>query len=108
MSQVVSAKHADISIASSGDNTVIAAISGKSIKVHQIWLTAVGGAVNLIFKDGASTSLNATAVPLTAAGSSMTFQYTGEPWWLTSPGNAFIINLSGAVSVTGRIYYTIA
>ena len=96
---------ADVNIASSGDNTVIASQSGKCLEVYKFWVVSEG-AVNLKFKDGA-TALNATAVHLTADGSSMFFPVDGKSYWGTSQGNAFIINLSGAVQVSGRIYYAV-
>jgi hypothetical protein len=104
MSQFLNCKQADISISASGDNTVVAAVSGRPIKVHQIFLVA-NAAVNVKFKDGASSDLNATAINLSSGGA-ITLQYTGQPWWVTTVGNAFIINLSGAVACTGRVYYT--
>lgn len=91
--------------ASNGDNNAIAAVTGKTIKVWKIWFTATG-AVNVTFKDGASTSLSGAAV-MSGAGSSFTLYYDGSPHWVTSPGNAFIINLSGAVAIAGQIYYTV-
>lgn len=106
MSQIVNASSIDINASSSGDNTIIAAVTSRPIRVYQVFIVA-NAAVNLLFKDGASTNFNAFAVPLTAQGSAITFQYTGMPWWVTTLGNAFIINLSGAVQITGRAYYTV-
>jgi len=94
---------ASINIASNGDNTVIAAQAGKMIMIHQLFLVCAG-AVSLKFKDGASTDL-CPALPMLTSGG-LTFDYK-EPWFVTSQGNAFIINLSAAVQVSGRIYYTV-
>jgi hypothetical protein len=94
----------DINAASSGDNTIIAANADKRIHVWKMWL--VGNAsVNLKFKSG-SNEFNAFAVPLTAQGANITFAYDDEPYWICNKGEAFVINLSGAVQITGRIYYT--
>ena len=98
-------KTAALTPSSSGDNSIIAAPSAGPIKVWKIWFTAAG-AVNVTFKDGASTSLSG-AVVLTGAGSSFMLYYDGSPHFVTSPGNAFIINLSGAVALAGQIYYTL-
>lgn len=105
MSQLTSFKTAAISASSNGDNTIVAASTGNPIKVWKIWFTAAG-AVNTTFKDGASTSLSG-AVILSGSGSSFTLYYDGSPHWVTSPGNAFIINLSGTVAITGQVYYTL-
>lgn len=105
MSQIQQFTTAALSFSSSGDNTAVAASTGKTIKIWKLAFT-VAGAVNPTFKDGASTSLSGAFV-LTANGSNLVFDYDGSPWWVTSPGNAFIINLSGAVALTGQVWYTI-
>lgn len=104
MSDIRRFKTAAITFASSGDNTCIAAVTGRPILVWKIAFTAAG-AVNVTFKDGASTSLSG-AFQLTAAGSSMTLSYDGAPWFSTVPGNAFVVNLSGAVALAGIVHYT--
>lgn len=96
---------ADINISASGDTTLLSAVTGSPIRVYQIFLVA-NAAVNVIFKDG-STAFNAFAIPLTAQGSSITLPYSGMAWWSTTSGNAFKINLSGSVQITGRVYYTV-
>jgi hypothetical protein len=95
----------DINIAASGDTTLIAGVTGSPIRVYQIVLVA-NAAVNVIFKDG-STAFNAFAIPLTAQGTNITLPYSGVAWWSTSNSNAFKINLSGSVQITGRAYYTV-
>jgi hypothetical protein len=105
MPQIAKWKTAAISFSSSGDNTCIAAVTGMPINVWKIWFTAAN-AVNVTFKDGASTSLSGAAI-LTSNGSSFFAVYDGSPWWVTSPGNAFVINLSGAVALTGQVYYSL-
>lgn len=104
MSQIFQANFAVISASSSGDNTIITGVAGKPIKVWQIAFTAAG-AVNFIFKNGSTAQSGAYI--LSASGSSTTFPYTGMPWSWTDPGNNWIINLSGAVAITGTAYYSI-
>ena len=105
MSQIHKFKTGALSFSSSGNNTAIAAATGQVISVYKIWFT-VAGAVNVTFQDGASTALSG-AVVLTANGSSFFAYYDGSPHWTTSPGNAFVMNLSGAVAVTGQVYYLV-
>lgn len=93
---------ASLSFAASGDNTIVAAVANNRIVIDRIWFT-VTSATSLTFKDGASTSLSG-AVPMSANGG-LTFDATGEPWFVTSLGNAFIINSSNAVQVSGSVYY---
>lgn len=96
-------KTADINDAASGDNTIVAAVTGKRIKVYAVFLNATG-TVNCKWKDGASTDLTGD----------MNFQaregYTGDvdpPAFLlaTSAGNALVLNLSAAVAVDGWVAY---
>lgn len=94
-----------INFSASGDNTVVTGVTNLAIKVHGIFFT-VGGATNITFKDGASTSLSA-AVVFTGSGSSQTLQINDEAYFVTTPGNNFVMNSSSAVQVSGTIYYTV-
>ena len=103
-------KQADINIAASGDNTVVLAVSARPILVWQIWMVNAGTVISLKFGNGDATQsptfFNAVAFPLSGNGGSLTFQQTDQPWWTTTVGKGFSINLSGAQQITGRIYYT--
>jgi hypothetical protein len=105
MSYQLNLKTAAIAIASAtiGDNTIVAAVTATPILIHGIVLT-VGGATNLIFKDGASSNLSGAMV-LTGNGSSITLQISSEPYFRALPGDAFVINSSAAVSITGTVWY---
>lgn len=94
---------ANISISAGGDNTVIVGVAGRTIRVFKLFLV-VASNVTLTFKDGVVTAISG-ALPMTANGS-IVLDFDGEHWFVTSLGNDFIINLSGAVGVFGRIYYT--
>lgn len=94
---------AAINFSGSGDNTIIAADAANRVIIHRLWLV-VGGATNLTFKDNLSSP---AAVPMSANGG-LTFDATGEPWFCTAINQAFIINSSSAVQVSGEVYYTLA
>lgn len=88
------------SFAASGDNTVVAAVADQSVRVFAVALT-FASPVDVTVKDGAGTTLgvfqqvtNLTLDPI-----------AGNPRWSTSAGNAFIINLSAAVSCKGTIWH---
>jgi hypothetical protein len=91
-----------ISASSSGDNTLVSGTASQTIRVFKLFLVC-NAAVNIIFKDGASTNLTGT-MNMTANGG-MTLDFDGEPWFVTSSGSAFVLNLSGAQQVSGTIYY---
>lgn len=96
--------HASVSISSSGDNTVIAGTALQTIRVYRLVLIAAS-AVNVTIKDGASTSLTGS-MPLSANGGIAIDDSSCEPEFVTSAGNGFIVNLGGAVGVTGWVQYT--
>lgn len=92
---------AAISCASSGNNTLIAAVSSKSIRVYQIMFTLASGTVT--FRDGASTDLSGALNAI--AG--VLDDPLGNPIFITTAGNAFVANLSGANQLSGVIYYVV-
>lgn len=100
---VAATTSAAINFAASGDNTVVAGTASQTVRVHKLFLIATS-AVNLKFKDGASTDLT-PALPL-QAGAGIVLDFDREPWFVTTAANAFVVNLSGAAQVSGRIYYT--
>lgn len=106
MSQIQQFNTAVLNFNSSGDNTAIAAVSGKAIKVWKIMFT-VAGAVNVTFYNGLSGTALSGAFIMANNGSSFLLYYDGSPHWVTSPNTAFNINLSGAVALTGQIWYSI-
>ena len=92
-----------INFSASGDNTIIAADAVNRIVIHRIWLVCAG-ATNLTFKDNLPSP---AAVPMGVNGG-LTFDATGEPWFITNVNTAFIINSSQAVQVSGECFYTLA
>ena len=69
---------------------------------HGIFYT-VAGATNVTYKAG-STALSG-AIVLTGNGSSQTLQISDEPYFYVPPGSAFVMNQSGAVQISGTVYY---
>lgn len=93
---------ANISVSSSGDNTGVAAVAAQTVRVYGIALT-FASPVDASLKDGAGTTLGVfqgvTSLVLDPFPS-------GSPRFITSSGNAFIINLSAAVACKGTLWYT--
>ena len=90
----------------SGDNTVIAA-PGAGLRLLLWHLDfVVAAAVNVTLKSGAGTSLSG-AYPFQAAGGSFSQDYPAHAPLAMGTNLAFIINLSGAVSLQGLMIYTI-
>jgi hypothetical protein len=92
-----------INISSSGDNTVIAGVAATTIRIYKLFFVAQGS-VNVFLKDGASNTLTG-GMALNANGV-FVLPLDSEPWVITATANNFVINLSGAVVLAGRVYYT--
>lgn len=93
-----------IDIDDSGNNTVISATTGRSIKVHKMFFIAESG-VTITMYDGSSTALSG---PMKFVGSQgMVLDIDEDAWFTTTAGNAFVMNLDIAVQVSGTIYYTL-
>ena len=94
-----------VNASTSGNNTLIAGTVGQTIRVFAIDLM-MAGAVNIKFRDGASTDLSA-AQPFYAGGGKVLDPFpSGDPLFVCTAGNDFVLNLSAAVAVTGTIWYT--
>lgn len=98
-----SAIHAAINIALSGGHTIVSGVSGKRIRIVSLFFT-VSDEVDVTLYDGGS--------PFSGP---MDFGGTSEPRGIVIPfpysplelgeGNAFEINLSAAVQVSGTVCY---
>lgn len=100
---------ADISFSTSGDQTVIAGVTGRRLRIWAITIENTDATTDttIVFKDG-TTALNGTGVLLTGGGGSYelgTLQGVNYVYESAAQGNAFVINSSAAVAVTGRVWY---
>lgn len=97
-------KRAVIDNATSGDNTIVAAVTGKKIRVHQV-LVVAAGTVTLRWESGAGgTALTGQMSHVDAAGEVLPFNEVG--WFETAAGSLLNLELSGAVSADGVLGYT--
>ena len=97
---------AAISAAGNGDNTVVAAVATKKIKVLGVVLKAAG-AVNVRFESGASGTALTGVMSMFAndPGVVVPIAPMGEHWFETAAGALLNLELSGAVQVSGFIVY---
>lgn len=95
-------KFAAISASSSGDNTIVNAVTGKKIRVLG-WSLTSNGTVNVRWKSGASTNLTGLRylIQYASAGGSPTPFGRFE----TASNEALVLNLSAAVAVGGELQY---
>lgn len=99
----VTPKFATIAASASGNNTLVAAVTSKKIRV----LAAVfmsNGAVNAKFQSGAGgTDLTGLFYMVANTGAALPFNPAG--WFETASNTLLNLNLSGAVAVGGCITY---
>lgn len=95
-------KQAKIQATASGDTTVVAAVSGKVIRLLSVVLTC-SVQVNVAWKSGASTT-KIPAMPFAQYGG---MSHTPSLGWFyeTDSGEAAVINLSGTANVYGTVQY---
>lgn len=100
---------ASVSAASSGDNTLVAAVTGKKIKVLSLVLVAAS-AVTVALESGASGTALTGDMSLVANGDlKVVFPLAevGYHWVETAAGALLNLELGGAVQVSGMlVYYT--
>lgn len=101
---------AKIDTATSGDNTIVAAIPNREIRVIN-YTTIASGDVAIRWKSGASTALSG-AMALAANGGAAPSGTGQSPsghigLFETAPGEALVLNLSAAVQVSGHLAYQI-
>lgn len=95
-----------VDVASSGDNTLVAAQgSGNIILVHQVFLIA-SAAVTVRFESGAGGTALTGQMQL-AANSGFVLPFNPVGWFKTSANALLNLELSGAVSVDGVLGYTV-
>ena len=93
-----------ISCSSSGANEIVAAVTGKRIRVLGYTLT-FSGSVNAKFQ---SASTDKTGLLYGAAAANVCAPITDTPdlfWFETAIGEALNLNLSGATAVGGHLTY---
>jgi hypothetical protein len=95
--------YANIEAASNGNNTIVAAVGGKRIRVLCMDMMA-SAAVNGKFTDGAGGA-DLTGLAYMNIGGGLVRPYTPHGWFQTSAGNALVLNLSAATAVGGCITY---
>jgi hypothetical protein len=90
-----------IDLNATGD--LIPADAAKTIRVHKLFIMAKSGDVDVVIRDGPDDLTG--PMPMLQYGSLM-FQNDGEPWFVSSAGQAIRIALSAGVQVVGIVHYT--
>jgi hypothetical protein len=97
-------KRALIDAATSGDNTLVAAVTNKKIRVLACFLIMTGTAITIRFESGAGgTALTGQMQP--SQGGGFVLPYNPVGWFETNAGELLNLELSGAQSVDGVLVY---
>lgn len=96
-------KFAAIDAATSGDNTLVAAVASKKIRVMSLFLVAAG-AVTARFESGAGGTALTGQMNLAANGG-FVLPFNPVGWFETASNTLLNLELSGAVSVDGSLTY---
>lgn len=99
----VTVKFAAIDAASSGDNTLLAAVTSKKIRVLSAFMVAAG-AVTVRFESGAGGTALTGQMNL-AANSGFVLPFNPAGWFETAVTTLLNLELSAAVSVDGCFTY---
>ena len=100
-------KRAAIDGATSGNNTLVAAVTGKKLRVLALFVTMTGTAVTIRFEDGAGgTALTGQMGP--TAGQTIVLPFNPVGWFETSDATLLNMELSGGQSVDGSLVYIAA
>lgn len=99
----ITPKFAVLDAASSGDNTLIAAVTSKKIRVLSLFLVSAG-AVNVRFESGASGTALTGQMNL-VANTGFVLPYNPLGWFETASNTLLNLELSAAISVDGSIVY---
>ncbi len=97
-------KFAAIAASSSGNNTLVAAVTSKKVRVLAYSLIG-NGAVNAKFQSGASGTDLTGLKYIAAAGGGICAPFNPVGWFETGSNTLLNLNLSGAVAVGGELVY---
>jgi len=101
-------KFAAIAAASAGDNTLVAAVVGKKIRVLSLFVLAAGAVSAYVTSAAGGTVIfgGSTNKMSLAANGGFVLPFSPVGWFENSAANqALVLNLSGAVAVSGGLVY---
>lgn len=97
-------KRAAVAATTLGDNTLVAAVTGKSIRVLALVLVASGGANTVRFESDAGGTALTGQMDLAADGQ-LVLPYNPAGWAATVAGELLNLELSAGTAVAGVVTY---
>lgn len=99
-------QYAAIAAATGGNNTLVAAVTGKSIRVIGVVLVASGGANTVRFESDADGTALTGQMDLAADGQ-LVSGYNPAGWFETVAGELLNLELANATAVAGYLVYVL-
>jgi hypothetical protein len=96
--------YAVVAASTGGDNTLVAAVTGKKIRVISLALVATGGANTVRLESGASGTAITGQMDLASDGQ-LVLQYNPAGWCETAASALLNLELSAATAVAGMLAY---
>ena len=96
-------KYAIIDAATSGDNTLVAAVASRKIRVLSIFYVASAAVTTRVESGAGGTAL--TGQMQLAANGGFVLPYSPHGWFETAVNTLLNLELSGAISVDGALTY---
>lgn len=100
---VVTPKFVAIAASSSGNNTLVAAVVSKKIRILAMWLTS-NGSVNVKVQDGAGGT-DKTGLAYLVVNTGFVLPYSPVGWLETTANTLLNLTMSASVAVGGGLVY---
>ena len=98
-------QYAAVAAATLGDNTLVAAVAGKRIRVHSLVLLASGGA-NTVRLESAAGGTALTGQMDIIDNGQLVLPHNPAGWCETAAGELLNLELSAATAVAGLLTYS--
>jgi hypothetical protein len=99
-------KFAVIDAASAGDNTLVSAVTGRKIRVHQLVMINGHTAAQTVRFESAASGTALSGQMILAANGGFTLPFSPVGWFETVAGELLNLELAGATTVDGVLAYT--
>lgn len=96
-------KYATINAASNGNNTIVAAVTAKKIRVISLWVVSAGTVTTTWQTAAGGTGLSGAAS--LAANTGYVLPHNKDGWFETVAGQLLNLSLSAGIQVSGSLSY---
>jgi hypothetical protein len=91
-----------INFATSGSNAVVAASTGRAIRIYKLFFKTMAQ-TNLTFWSGTAGAF--TGAMTFGPSEGMVLDFSGDPWFTVNTSHPFVMSSSNAVQVSGQVQY---